>query len=378
MRIGIFTDTFTPQINGVVTSINILKKELINKGHEVFVFAPRIPGYFDITPNIFRFPSLPFIFLPEHRLSWSSAALMKNFEKLGLEIIHSQTPFFVGWLAARLSKKYRIPHIHTYHTFFEKYGHYILMPEKLNRFVTKYVSHRFCNQAQLVIAPSRDMLGILKTYGFKTPLVEISTGIDLEDFPRQPDPVVMRKLGLAEGRQYLVYAGRLAEEKNLDFLLAAFARIAPEFPQVDFLIIGSGPKKGHLQHLAEKRGLSGRIIFTGYLQREEVLQCFKFCRLFVFASLTETQGMVILEAMTAGLPVVALKAMGIGEIMGDNRGGFLTKNNLEDFCEKIRLLLLNDGCWRAKSTEAQKVAARFSASWLVDRVIECYRKYQVV
>lgn len=375
MRIGIFTDTFEPQVNGVVTSVNILKRELLAKGHDVFVFAPRVPGYFDETPNIFRFPSIPFVFLPEHRISWASGFFLKDFKKLGLQIIHSQTPFFIGGLAVRLARKYKLPHIHTYHTFFEKYGHYILLPEFLNHLLTRFLSRRFCHQSDFVITPSADMLKILKTYNIKTPIYEIPTGIDLEIFPEKPDENLLSRLGFQKDRQYLIYAGRLAWEKNLDFLVKAFAQLAPAWPAVDLVLIGDGPRHEHLKHLVKKEHLEKRVIFTGYLHREEVLHCFKAGKLFLFASLTESQGVVILEAMASGLPVVALKAMGINELMGGERGGFLTEHNASDFCEKIILLMQDNALWQKKSAEAKKLTEEFSASFMVDRVIKIYQKF---
>lgn len=375
MRIGIFTDTYEPQINGVVTSIAILKRELIKAGHEVFVFCPRVPGFSDATPNIFRFPSIPFWLLPEHRISFAASFLVKNFEKLGLDIIHSHTPFFIGKLAIKLAKKYHLPHIHTYHTFFEKYGHYILLPEFINHYVTRFLSKRFCEQARLILVPSADMAEVLKKYHFKTKIMTIPTGIDLDGFSKQPDEKLLVASGLKKDRQYLIYAGRLAQEKNLDFLLNAFAGIAGKFPQVDFLLVGDGPKKAHLKRLAQKLNLVSRVIFTGYLDRAKVLHFLKIAKIFLFASLTEAQGLVILEAMAAGLPVVALFAMGIDEIMPASHGGFLTDHSEEEFSEKVSLLLSDENLWQKKSAEARSIAQDFSSVAMARKVIEIYRSF---
>lgn len=349
MNIGIFTDTYKPNINGVVTSIELKKKELEKLGHKVFIIAPYEPGYKDSEYGVIRLKSFVLIFQPEYRLAYPpTIKVMKKMRKLNLDIVHAETPFSLGLIAAYIAKKQKIPFIHTYHTLFAEYVHYLKLPVAITKKAAEKTSALFCNICDYIVAPSVDVKSELLRYGVKKDIAVLPTGIDHKNFTGSYEKTVREKYGILDDERVLLFVGRLGKEKNIDFLFESFRQLKSEgVEKIKLLLVGDGPYKEELQKLAEEYRINSDVIFAGYVNRGEIAAYYRESDIFVFASLTETQGLVVLEAMASEIPVVAVKASGVEDMIVNNESGYLTENSLNDFNEKIKLML-SDKCERER------------------------------
>jgi glycosyltransferase involved in cell wall biosynthesis len=376
MRIGMFTDTYTPQINGVVTSINSFTEELQKLGHEVFIFAPQIKDAVK-KDNVFYFKSIKYAPLPEHNIAYSLSGHLQTFKDLQLDILHSHTPFSLGWLALYLAKQYRLPLVHTYHTLFIEYVHYV--PTALGRqigvWLSTNASRRYCHSCDLTIVPSEAMRLELQKYGVLSEIDVIPTGVN-ENFKESGvAQSVLQRHNIPAGTDLIAYAGRLAKEKNIEFLLHMYKEILKGRTNILFAIIGDGPHRPLLEKLATDLGLKDKIIFTGYISdKSELASWYKAVRVFVFSSLTETQGLVILEAMSVGTPVVAVDAMGISDIIHQNTGGLASGLDVSEFALKLTRLLSDKELYRQKSAEALQLARKLSMSNMTRRLLANYQR----
>ncbi|MDR1997659.1 MAG: glycosyltransferase family 4 protein [Candidatus Margulisbacteria bacterium] len=376
MRIGMFTDTYTPQINGVVTSINSFRQELEKLGHEVFIFAPRLAGSVE-RENVFYFKSVKYPPLPEHQLAYSLSGHFKIFKDLRLDIIHSHTPFSLGILALFLAKQYRIPLVHTYHTLFAEYVHYVptAIGKKIGVWLSTNASRTYCHNCELTIVPSEAMRQELQKYGVANEIDVIPTGVS-DHFRDSGDPrEIRRKYRVSPDTDIIAYAGRLAREKNIEFLLHMHKEILKVRENILLAVIGDGPHRPQIEKLAAELGLRDKVLFTGYVaDKAELSGWYKAARAFVFASLTETQGLVILEAMSVGTPVVAIDAMGITDIIHDNTGGFASRADVSEFSLKLMQLLSDQTLWRQKSQEASCLAQKMNMLNMTSRLLANYQR----
>lgn len=372
MKIGFFTDTYTPQINGVVTSIESFKKELEKLGHEVYVFAPT-PKQKNESKKIIRFPSVKFIFQPEMRvaLPYFSPAV-KTLDKIKLDIIHSHDPFSIGLFGLWMAKKYKIPYVHTYHTLYPEYVHYI-WEARFTKDLAKTLSKDFCNQCNLVIAPSTKIKKYLKKWGVKKPLELLPTGIDFSNYKVSKKDIeyFRKKFRISSADNVLVFVGRLAKEKNIELLIEALKKV--KYPNTKLLIIGDGVYKKPLESLIKKEKLEEKIIVTGYLSKKEVFTGLKMSKIFTFPSTSETQGLVVAEAMGAGLPVVAVSDLAISDAVKDNENGFLVKANPKKFAEKLDELLNNENLRKKMAKKSLLFAKEFSAKKLTKKLENIYQ-----
>ncbi|MDR2431238.1 MAG: glycosyltransferase [Candidatus Margulisbacteria bacterium] len=376
MRIGMFTDTYTPQINGVVTSINSFVDELKKLGHDVFIFAPELKGSVE-HPNVFYFKSFKYPPLPEHQLAYSLSGHFKTFKDLKLDIVHSHTPFSLGLLALFLAKQYRLPLVHTYHTLFAEYVHYVptALGRKIGVWLSTNASRRYCHSCELTIVPSEAMRQELQKYGVTSEIDVIPTGVGAY-FRENGDPqAILKKHHIPGNTDIIAYAGRLAKEKNIEFLLQMYKEILKVRKDILFAVIGDGPHRAQIEKLAAELGLLDKILFTGYIaDKTELAGWYKAAKVFVFASLTETQGLVILEAMSAGTPVVAVDAMGIADIIRANVGGLASKADVSEFSLKLMRLLSNNELRQKKSGEASQLAQKLSMANLTGRLVANYQR----
>ncbi len=373
MNIAIFTDTFTPQINGIVTSINIFRKELTNMGHNVYVVAPKVTGYNDKADNIVRYFSMSYMFQPQYKIAFPYSLTVPKLSDLKLDIIHAQTPFSMGLLALYLAKKSRVPLVYTHHTFFDGYVHYIPLNRKLLQKLSVLGSRTYCNHCTLVLTPSHPMRDLLIEYGVTEKIVVLPTGIDLESFTNNKlNNNTRQRYGISKSTKLLLYAGRIGEEKNLDFLLKSFRIVANRISDVHLLLVGDGPLKYQLIDLAKELDIASQLSFTGYLPRSEVISCCASADLFVFSSMTETQGLVLLEAMAAGTPVVAVDALGVSTSIKNGQGGCLCEPSTEMFANKVHELLSNDSLRKQKAAQAKLRAEEFSSVKMAKRLVGCY------
>lgn len=376
MRIGMFTDTYTPQINGVVTSINSFAQELKNQGHEVFIFAPKLDGS-EEKDNVFYFKSVKYPPMPEHQLAYSFSGHFKVFRDLQLDIIHSHTPFSLGWLAVLLAKQYGLPLVHTYHTLFAEYVHYVptAVGRQIGIWLSTNASRRYCHSCNLTIVPSEAMRQELQKYGVTNEIDVIPTGVN-EYFRINGDPqVILKKHQIPADIDIIIYAGRIAKEKNIEFLLHMYKEILKVRKHILLAIIGDGPHRPQVEKLAAELGIQERILFTGYISdKTELASWYKAASAFVFSSLTETQGLVILEAMSAGTPVVAVDAMGISDIIRDNIGGFASQADVSEFSLKLMNLLSNKELRAHKSAEAVQLAKKMSMANMTQKLAANYQR----
>ena len=329
MNIGIFTDTYYPQINGVVTSIRTLEKELNKRGHKVYIFTTSNPNSKRALPRVFRLPSMPFIFLPSHRVGvLYSPKAVKIVKQLDLDIIHTKTEFSLGLFGKMMSKQLGIPIVHTYHTMYEDYVHYI-SKGKLTEFTPKMartLSRLFCNRCDTVIAPTNKVKELLMEYGVKKPIEVVPTGINLEPFRKEnytkEEIIELRKqFGIQESDPVVLFIGRVAKEKSIDVVIRQMPALLQKLPNAKFLIVGNGPVKKDLEELCKELNVENSVIFAGEQPWDIIGKFYQAGDVFVSASVTETQGLTFAEAMAAKMPVVAKQDKSIEGIIQDHING---------------------------------------------------------
>ncbi len=381
MRVGMFTNAYKPVISGVVTSICLFRRGLVKRGHEVFVFAPACRGYEDDEENIFRYPAID---LPED-FSISVAVpvsprISRLIPTLGLDIIHSHHPIIMGQVAIHMAQRLQLPLVFTFHTRYEDYAHYVqyvpfgdkgqpLVKKAIRRIVTAYVS-----DCDLVIAPSKNVLRLLDDYGVSQPVEVIPTPVRLEAFAQGEADWVRQKHGLDAGERVLVYVGRLALEKDIGFLLRAFRRVLAQEPNCKLMLVGSGPEEKNLRQLVEEQGLDGRVVFTGYVEHLQIPDYLAAADVFVFASKTETQGLSLLEAMAAGLPVVAVRSWATEDMITQGVDGILTENDEAAFAAAVMRLLADGEQHQALAQQARRTAQRYSIEACAERLERAYER----
>lgn len=361
LKIGIFTDSYKPYTSGVVRSIDTFASELIAIGHEIFIFAPKYPNCKE-EDNVFRFPSIPAPTNPDYTLAVPfSLRLSKIIHNLNLDIIHVHSPFLLGRLGAWYAKKLEIPLIFTFHTLYEEYVHYVPFAHDFTKDLTQRFCSEFCNQCDLVVTPTTIIKEHIKANGVKTRVINIPTGIKVDEFATGNDKWLREKFQINPNKKILLFVGRLGKEKNLEWLLESIANIFYELPDTQLVLVGGGPEKELLTQKTIDLGISNNVTFTGVLTKEQVIDCYHGSDLFVFASLTETQGLVIGEAKSAGLPVVAVKAYGVTEMVENEKDGFLTSLSKDEFSNRIKLLLKNENLRIQMSNAAKENAQKISA-----------------
>lgn len=375
MKIGIFTDSYKPYTSGVVTSINTFKEELGRLGHKVYIFAPNYPNFEEEERNVYRYYSLPAPTNPDYTLAIPVYPGMRNLiSRLELDVIHVHSPFTMGRVGLHYARRYGLPLLFTYHTLYDEYVHYVPVAQDLARDVTiKYSSH-FCNQCNHIIAPSAEVANRLRYYRVKTPVSIIPTGVPLQRFEQGDSKWLRKHYNIPENNRILLFVGRLTKEKNLDFLIDAFARIKTEYPQTTLVITAQGPLEDELKRQAVNLGLSldRDVIFTGALPFETLVNVYFSSDLFVFSSVTETQGLVLIEAMAAGLPVVAVKANGVNDMVDNDVNGRLTACDVDDFAAAVGEILGDQGLYERYKKNALIKADKLSAANMARKLENVY------
>lgn len=373
MKIGIFTDTYTPQINGVTTVVQVMDRVLTRLGHEVYIFAPSYERRRGATEGrVLRFPALTFAYHKESRFAIPYSRATATFIK-GMDVLHSHTPFSMGVLALRLARKHDLPHIHTYHTLFTQYLHYLPRYLRPTEKMTRRISAAFCNRCNAVTVPSEPMRQELLTYGITVPLYTLPFGMDIEDFEREPVYDLRAELGLPASDRLLLCAGRLGREKNIDFVLRAFARMLASMKDLRLILAGDGPERASLEQRARELSIAERVHFTGYLEWRKLIDYDKQADLFVYGSKTEVQPMVFLEALAAGTPVIAVGAMGALDVVKQGVTGLLLQEDEEAYSQAV-VELLSDHNRLAQMRQAARERARAgSAQCAIEKLLEIYR-----
>jgi glycosyltransferase involved in cell wall biosynthesis len=369
MKIGLFTDTFLPDTNGIVTVIQTMERELTRKGHEVHIFAPDYPDWHRNEPRVHRFPSLRFVFYPGMRMGVPYNR--RAFEIIpSLNVIHSHTPGSLGILALQASGRHHIPHVHTYHTLYTECRYYLPSPLRPSRQMVMQLSRAFCSSCDVVIAPSLQMKRELESYGINRPIYSLPFGVDEEEFSREIEWNVRAELNLPT-EDLLLFAGRLGKEKNLAFLLRAFKCVLSYHDTARLIIAGDGPQRQTLQRYAAELGIAPYVIFTGFLERRRLIDLYKQS-LFIFASKAETQGMVLVEAMMAGSPVIAIGKMGVLDVVHSGETGILVEENEDEFAQACHRLLENRVERKKMGKAAHKWACSQTAQASTRKLFEIY------
>lgn len=378
MRVVMVSDVFFPRINGVSTAIQTYRESLRSHGVEVTLVAPAYGGEKD-EEWVRRVPARPVPGDPEDRLArWGAmnravdAALAE-----GSDLVHVQTPFLAHYAGMRMARRFRVPVVATYHTLFEEYlAHYVpLVPSGWLKALARRFSQRQCNALDAVIVPSTAMRRRLTEYGVTARRHVLPTGVSLNTPAEGARGWFRARHGIDETRRVALYVGRVAHEKNIDFLLDVAEQVREGVPDFLLVIAGDGPALPALRQAVANRGLGDRVRFIGYLDRAgELPACYAAADAFVFASRTETQGLVLLEAMSTGLPVVALAEMGTADILGPERGALVPDGNPYAFAVALTRLLNDDGLRRQLSDEARSYAAEWSSDTLAGRMAAIYRQ----
>lgn len=370
MKIAFFSDSYRPYTSGVVISLETFKKELTALGHNIYLFVPGYPNYQDKEENIFRFKAIPAPTNPDFTialpLSWRAKSVIRNFQP---DITHVHSPFMLGQLGARYARQLNVPLVFTFHTLYEEYVHYVPLAPKITKKTTRYFCRNFCNKCDLIIVPTAEIGKYLKGLGVTTPVKKVPTGLNMEDFTvqRTNGSWLRKNYDIAAEERLLLFVGRLGQEKNLTFLLQAYKDVQEEFPATRLVLVGGGPEEKNLKYLAHQLGMASKLVFTGALPKEKVIECYYAADLFVFASVTETQGLVLPEAKAAGLPIIALSAYGTKEMVADGEDGFLItpkpdreKETITEFAAKIKMVLRQDELRNTLCKQAKINAAQYS------------------
>jgi 1,2-diacylglycerol 3-alpha-glucosyltransferase len=377
MRVLMISDVYFPRVNGVSTSIQTFGRELVAKGHQVSLIAPSYGSDTSEPFEVIRVRSRYLPFDPEDRIMrWGQlrdhrAALRAQH----FDLVHIHTPFVAHYAGLALARWLSVPVVESYHTFFEQYlDKYVpVVPSAWLRFAARRFSAAQCNDVDALAVPSQAMLDVLTRYGIQTRAEVVPTGIDLDQFGAGDGQRFRARMGIAPKRPLLVHVGRLAFEKNCDFLLRMLVRVKAAVPDVLLVVAGDGPALRRLRRLAVRLELTDQVLFTGYLDRDGSLEdCYSAGDAFVFSSRTETQGLVLLESMALGTPVVAIAAMGTREVLRDSEGCLIAEDDEAHFAAQcVRLLRETD--LRARLSErARRYAQSWSAPALAGRMVEFY------
>lgn len=378
MKILYISDVYFPRVNGVSTSIRTFVKQLQSLGHEVHLIAPDYAVSTEDESWIKRIPARSIYFDPEDRLmKWS--AVMQKLPELrheNYDLIHVHTPFVAHYLGLRLARELNVPCVETYHTFFEDYLHHYLpwIPKLIARSIARTISKRQCNAVDAIVAPSKPMLDVLRAYGVKAAAEVIPTGLQEHSFNEADGKAFRVKYDIALERPMLLFVGRVAFEKNISFLLEMTKVLIERHPDALLVVAGEGPAEKSLHQLAADLGLGNNIKFIGYLDRNtELNACYQAADIFVFSSKSETQGLVLLEAMAQGTPVVAIAELGTASILIEGQGALIAPDNVAGFAEKVHnLLSCPQDCYELGKAALKYVSENWTAKLQVERMLHFY------
>jgi len=373
------SDVYFPRVNGVSTSIHTFRNQLAQLGHESWLIAPAYGSDSSGEPGIFRVPSQRVLFDPEDRRMQLRSILqdLPQLRRGQFDLIHIQTPFVAHYAGVLLSRRLSLPRVETYHTLFEEYlYHYVpFVPKSWMRALARRFSRNQCNNLDAVVVPSGAVMEVLRTYGVSVPIEIIPTGIELNQLAGGDGAAFRARHGIATGRPTLVHVGRVAFEKNIDFLLRMLVSVRRRVPDVLLVIAGEGPARKHLRRLAVRLGIEESVLFVGYQDRKQaLLDCYRAGDVFVFASPTETQGLVLLEAMALGVPVVAPAIMGTKDIVGPGKGALVSALDEAEFTSKVVALLTDQVSREKLGLEAQDFARNWDARRMAERMAEFYAR----
>jgi glycosyltransferase involved in cell wall biosynthesis len=378
MNILMVSDVYLPRVNGVSTSIHTFRQALLDAGDRVALVCPDYAGAGG-EPDVWRVPGWQVPRDPEDRLMNPRrlAAVLGELGREAWDAVHVQTPFVAHYAGLALARRIARPCVATYHTLFEEYlHHYVpLAPRRVTAALARRFSRSQCNALDALIVPSRPMRDTLSGYGVRAPMRVLPTGVPPEALAGGDGAAFRRRIGIRPGQPVLLFVGRVAGEKNIGFLLRALAVVRQRLPEAVLVVAGEGPALPELTRLAQRLGLAAAVRFVGYLARDGELQgCYRAADLFVFASRTETQGLVLLEAMALSVPVVALAVMGTRDILDPGQGCVVAADHPESFAAEVIALLQDPQRRACLAKQAAAYARSWSAAALGERLREFYRE----
>lgn len=387
MNIVYISDQYWPSISGVPVSIDAFKRELIKMGHTVFLLVPDYPNAIELdrklnVENVFRFKSHKIFFNDENRLVYKSEKkrIFKVLNRIKPDIIHVHTEFIMGKIATLYAQKFRVPLVMTAHTNWEELINYYIyfIPSRIARIYCRARMRRTYNKADTVIVPTSLMEVLLNLYFVSTPIRVIPTGIDKAEF-EVSDSIDEITLPLYKiypqlrNHKILFFAGRIGKEKNITFLIDVLKKLLVDDSNIIFIITGDGPAREDIKKYALDNGVIEHILFTGFIERLKLKSFYSLANVFVFASKVESQGMVVLESMACGTPVVAIGKMGTREVMGGDSGGFMVDDELDTFVEGVKVLLNDALLYKIKAEEARQHSSKWTMQVQAIKMLKLYR-----
>ncbi len=386
MKIAIFSDTFPPQIDGVSSVVFRSAVWLVKLGHKVTVFTisngsnnksdDRVmtqKGGFELI----RIPSVPALVYPGYRLALPIGTIRKSLRSFQPDIIHTHTPFSIGWSAIRAAKLFHLPIVGTHHTFYEHYLKHLHLDFKLAKNFSWKYTVGYYNHCDLVLSPSKSLSQQLKRHGLKKPLQIFANAVETELFKPIANERSKKKLKKTRkiNGQSLVYMGRLSYEKSVDQLIRATAEISKKIPQIKLMIIGDGSARAGLEDLVSKLKINNNVTFLGFRQNLELVEALQANDIFLTASKTENMPISVMEAMSTGLPIIAIDALGMPEIVKDNVNGFLVRaDDWQAISDKTLELLNNEKLMDSFSAASRQESLRYSEETTVKSLEKIYQK----
>ena len=377
MRVLFISDVYFPRVNGVSTSIRTFREDLAHCGVDTLLVAPQYATTGSDEPGITRVPSARVPGDPEdRRMRWGELNRCLEDDRFkDVDLLHIHTPFIAHYAGVRFARRMNVPCMATYHTFFEEYLHHYVpvLPRRIGKSLARAFTRSQCADVQALIAPSEPMRDILLEYGVATPIHILPTGLPADRF-RQGDGARFRThAGLPLDRPLLTYVGRVAHEKNIEFLVRVFAEVRRAVPGAMLVIAGEGPARESLKHCVQRLGLERDVHFVGYLDRNSaLLDCYAAANVFVFASRTETQGLVLLEAMAQGAPVVSTAELGTRSILKPGCGALIAPEDERQFAAAVTRVLQDAGLWKELSDSGLAYARSWSSATMARRLSDLY------
>jgi len=380
MNVLMLSDVYFPRINGVSTSIETFRHALAKADVTTTLIAPAYPGSTTDDTTILRIPSRYLPVDPEDRIMRRRAIreLLPRLRELAPQVVHVQTPFIAHYTGLDIAQSLGVPCVASYHTFFEEYlYHYVpFAPRSWLKAAARRFSRTQCNALDGIVVPSSAMRDTLSAYGVTQPMHVLPTGIPESGFQGGDGDYFRERYGIAPERQVLLFVGRVAHEKNIGLLVEMIHRLRQTHPDALLVITGEGPALTPLRAHCARLGLDEHVRFLGYLDRHhELHDCYRAADLFVFASHTETQGLVLLEAMALGTPVVAIADMGTKDILGPQRGCRIAPHDAAGFASVVAEVLADPSLRQQLAQEARAYARTWSADVMGQRLADLYRQW---
>lgn len=380
MRIAFFTNCYKPLVNGVVTSISSLKEAYERKGHEAYIFAPRVEDYVDQEKNVFRYRSVNLTSKVKYPLPIPlSFRVKKVITEFNPDIVHTHHPFLLSSVAIMYGRKLGIPKILTLHTQYEQYAHYVSpIPQRVTHEAIKMIISNLSYKIDCITTPSISMKKIIENYGIKNRIEVIPNAIHLTSF-KEDDEVkrteIKKKYNLKEDDKIILFVGRVASEKSIDKIVKALAIIKKSsISKEKLLIVGNGPAMDELKQLARTLKIEKDVIFAGTVSYEEIRHYYKMAYVFTIASTTETFGIVTIEALASGVPVLAVKAPGAVDILTDGVDGLLVGNDVEKFANALEKIIREPELREKLSRGALKTSEKYGIDTISERMLNLYRE----